>query len=71
MILAPVCSWENEGIWTRVLHRNCSYIYELDVRFLNHSNWTSTSQVIVHFLGLPQFRLFINLCPNFGTSCQC
>ena len=27
--------WENEGLWTRVLHRSCSCVCELDVRLLN------------------------------------
>ena len=43
--------------WIQVLHRNCSCICELDVRFLNHPNWTSTTQVMVHFLRLPQLRV--------------
>ena len=67
-ILAPVFHWEIESIWTRVLYRNCSFICELDVRLLNHPNWTST---MVHFPGLLQLRLFIDLCPDFGTRFQC
>ena len=34
---------------------------------LNHPNWTFTTQVMVHFLGLLQLRLFNDLCPDFGT----
>ena len=60
--------WENEGLWTHVLHRSCSCIYELDVRLLNHSNWTSTTHIMFHFLGLPQLRLLLSLCPDFGTG---
>ena len=67
-ILAPVFGWEIEGIWTRVLHRSCSCICELDVRLLNHPNWTSTAHVMVHFPGLPQLRPFLSLCPDFGTG---
>ena len=36
--LGLVSDWETEGIWTRVLHRSCSCICELDVRLLNHLN---------------------------------
>ena len=57
--------WENNKIWTRVLHRSCSCICKIDVRLLNHLNRTSTAQVMVHFSRLPQLRLFICLCPNF------
>ena len=39
-----------------------------DVRFLNHLNLTSTTQVMVHFPRLPQLRLFICLCLDLGTS---
>ena len=49
---------EKDEIWTSVLHGNCSYNHELDVRLLNHPNWTSITQVKVHFLGLPQVALF-------------
>ena len=45
----------------RVLHRSCICIDKLDVRFLNHLNWTSTIRVMIHFLGLPQLRLFNSL----------
>ena len=34
---------------------------------LNHQNWTSTIEVMVHFPGLPQLRLFLSLGPDFGT----
>ena len=64
--LAPVFDWETEGIWTRVLHRSCSCICELDVKLLNHPNWTSTTHVMVHFPRLPQVRLFLNLCLDLG-----
>ena len=50
---------------------NCSYICEIDVKLLNHSNWTSTAQVMVNFSGLPQLRLFISLCPDFRTGFWC
>ena len=50
---------ENEGMWISVLHENCSRICELEVRLLNHSNWTSITQVMVRFLGLPQAALFL------------
>ena len=53
-------------IWACVLHRSCSCICKVDFRLLNHQNRTSTGQVMVHFLGLPQLRLFICLCPDFG-----
>ena len=70
-ILAPIFGRETEGIWTRVLHRSCICICELDVKILNHPNWTSTTHVMVHFPGLPQLRLFLSLCPDFGTSFRC
>ena len=34
---------------------------------LNHQNWTCTAQVMTHFSGLLQLRLFNGLCPDFGT----
>ena len=34
---------------------------------MNHPNRTSIAQVMVHFLGLLQLRLFNGLCPDFGT----
>ena len=37
-----------------------------DARLLNHPNQTSTAQVMVHFPGLPQLRLFICLRPDLG-----
>ena len=49
-ILRMIFGWEKEGIWTSVLLGNGSYIIELDVRLFNHLNWTSTAQVIVHFI---------------------
>ena len=49
---------EKEGIWTSILHRNCSCNYELDVKILNHPNWTSIAQVIVHLPRRPQTALF-------------
>ena len=69
--LGQVFSWENEKLWTHVLHRSCSCICELDVRLLNHPNLTSTAHVMVHFPGLPQLRLFLSLCPDFGSGFQC
>ena len=66
--LGLVFGWEMEGIGTRVLHRSCSCICELDVRLLNQPIQTSTFQVMVHFPRLPQLRLFICLCPNFRTD---
>ena len=56
--------------FTRVLHRSCICIYELDVRLLNHPNRTSTTQVMVNFTGLPQLKLFVCLCPDLGTGFQ-
>ena len=70
-ILGLVFGWQNKGLWTHVLHRSCSYIYELDARLLNHQNWTFTADVMVHFQGLPQVRLFLSLCPDFGTGFLC
>ena len=70
-ILGQVFGWEIKGLWTHVHHRSCSCISELDVRVLNHPNWTSTAQVIVHIPVLLQLRLFISLCPDFGTSFWC
>ena len=49
---------KKEGILTSVFHGNCSCNCELDVRLLNHPNWTSIAQVMVHFPGLPQAALF-------------
>ena len=63
--LGLVFGGETDGIWIRVLHRNCSCICKLDVGLLNHPNWTFISQVMVHFPGLPQLRLFIYLCLDF------
>ena len=65
-ILGLVFGWEMEGFWASVIHRNCSYICELDVRFLNHLNWTSIAQVMVPFLRLSQLRLLNSLCLDFG-----
>ena len=49
---------EKEGIWTSILLGNSSCNCELEVRLLNHPNWTSITQVMVHFPGLPQAALF-------------
>ena len=48
--LELVFGWKTEGIWTHILHRSCRYICELDVRLLNHPNWTSKTQVMVHLI---------------------
>ena len=34
-----------------ILQGNCIPIYEIDVRILNHPNWTSIAQVMVRFPG--------------------
>ena len=57
-ILGLVFSWEMEKIWTLVLHKNCSCICELDVRILNHLNWTTTAQVMLHFIPKTAIALF-------------
>ena len=44
------------------------FICELAVKLLNQPIRTSTSQVMVNFSRLPQLRLFIYLCPDFGTD---
>ena len=49
---------EKEGIWTSVLHGNCNFNCELDVKLLNHPNWIFIAHVMVHFSGLPQSALF-------------
>ena len=49
---------KKEGIWIGFLHGNCICNCELDVRLLNHPNWTSIAQVTVHFPRLPQVALF-------------
>ena len=49
---------EKVGIWTSVPHGNCSCNCEIDVRLLNHQNWTSITQVMVHFPRVPQAALF-------------
>ena len=49
-ILGLVFGWETEEIYTWVLHINCSCIYEIDIRILNYPNWTTTAQVMVHFI---------------------
>ena len=67
-ILGLVFGWETEGIWTHVLHRSCGCNYEIDVRLLNQPIRTFTTQVMLHFLRLPQLRLFICLCPKFRTD---
>ena len=42
---------------------NFSHIYELDVRFLNFSIWTSVDQVIVLFLRSAQLNLVGSVRP--------
>ena len=64
-ILGPVFGWETEGIWSCFLHISFIYICDLDVRLLNHPNWTSKTHVRVRFSGLPQLRLFICSCLDF------
>ena len=64
--LGRVFGWEIEG-------NGLVFFIEVvvatdDVRFLNHLNLTSTTQVMVHFPRLPQLRLFICLCLDLGTS---
>ena len=52
-----------------MLHRNCSFNCELDVRILNHPNWTSITRVMVHFPGLSQVASFDPIHhPDFGTD---
>ena len=46
-------------IWTSILQGTCSSILELDVRLLNHPNWTSITQFIVCFPRLLQIRLIM------------
>ena len=41
---------KKEGTWTSVLHDSCIQSCELDVRSLNHSNWTSRAQAMVHLI---------------------
>ena len=50
-ILGLIFGREKWGNWTSFLHGNCSYIGEIDVRLLNHRNWTSITRVMVHFFG--------------------
>ena len=38
---------KKKGIWTSIIHGNCSYNCEFDVMLLNHSNLTSITQVMV------------------------
>ena len=45
-----VFGWGMEEIWSRILYRSCICNCELNVRLLNHPNWTSTAQVMVHFI---------------------
>ena len=54
-------------IWTSILQGNCRSIGEFDVRILNHLNWASITQVMVHFSRLLQLKLFNGLCLDFGT----
>ena len=65
-ILEMISYLKKEGIWASVLHGNYSYICKLG-RLLNHPNWTCIAQVMVHFPGLLQLRLFNGLCPVFET----
>ena len=39
----------------------------MDVNLLNNPNWTSITQVMVHFPRLLQLRLLNGLCLDFGT----
>ena len=41
--LGMVFSLETKENWALVLHSSCSCNCELDVRILNHLNWTSTA----------------------------
>ena len=41
---------EKEGIWTSVLHDNCSQSFELEVMILNYPNWASITQVMVYLI---------------------
>ena len=66
--LGLIFGWENVRIWTSIIQGNGISIIELDVILLNNPNRTSITQVMVHFLGLLQLRLFNGLCPDFGTD---
>ena len=60
---------EKEGIWTSVLHGNCNSNFEIDVRLLNHLNWTSITKVMVHFPNCHKLPCFDpTYCPDFGTD---
>ena len=50
--------FKKERIWSTILQGNCIPIEELDVRLLNHKNWTYITQVMVRFPELPQAVLF-------------
>ena len=65
--LGLIFGWEKMRLWTSILQENCISVLELDVRLLNHKKRTSITEVMVHFLGLLQLRLFNGLCPDFGT----
>ena len=58
-ILGLVFDWETKGIWTQVFHSNFSCINELDVRLLNHPNWPTTTQVMVHLIHGTATTLFL------------
>ena len=48
----------NKGNLDFVLHRSCTCNCDLDVRLLNHQNWISIAQVMVHFIpGIVTVRL--------------
>ena len=61
IFLGLLFGWEKVLIWTRILQVNCISIRELDVRLLNHPNWTFITQVMVYFPELLQLRLFNGL----------
>ena len=65
--LGLIFGGEKVRIWTSIHQGNCSSILGIYVRLLNHPNQTSITQVMVHFSGLLQLRLFNGLCPDFGT----
>ena len=67
--LGLVFDWETEGIWTHVLHRSCSCICELDVRLLNHLNWTSTAQLMVHSQGIATSLVVYPVVASLKGNC--
>ena len=56
--LRLIFSQEKWGNWTSVLHGNCSYISEIDVRLFNHPNWPSITRVMVYFPRLQKAAMF-------------